>query len=231
MTKTLTIPYLDKGLYTVAEASRLSNVPSQRLRRWILGYDYRNRGVVRHSPPVWQRDFENLDDLYLSFYDLMEARFVDAFTKHKVSLHAIRRAAQKARVMYGTSHPLSCKKFQTDGRTIFAEIADEAGESELYDLIKDQYAFKKVLSPYLYDGVDFENDTPVRWRPSIGEHIVVLDPSRSFGRPILQKSGTPTEIIYHNFVAGDSIEILARVYEETKSAVSAAIDFEIALAA
>ena len=66
------------GLYTVAEASRLTGIAQGRLRSWLRGYTYRAREARTTSAPVWQRQVPEIDGaLGLGFLDLMEARFVD----------------------------------------------------------------------------------------------------------------------------------------------------------
>ena len=45
------------GIYSVPEASRLSGVASQRIRRWLRGYHYDVRGAARESAPVIAAQF------------------------------------------------------------------------------------------------------------------------------------------------------------------------------
>jgi hypothetical protein len=125
------------GLYTVPEAVRLTGIPQARLRRWLRGYT-RGAGEERAaSPPVWQCQLPGTDrTLGLGFLDLMEARFADAFRKAGVPWRVIRLGAECAREICRADHPFSSQRFRTDGRTIFAEIVDGAGEPQLLDLVK-----------------------------------------------------------------------------------------------
>ncbi len=124
------------GIYTVPEASRLTGVPAARIHRWIAGYDYKVGQETHESDPVWLSQLPKVDDrAALGFLDLMEIRFVDAFRGHGVSWKKIRLAAKRARGLFGQTHPFSTKRFQTDGRTIFAEIAGGSREHALLDLV------------------------------------------------------------------------------------------------
>lgn len=81
------------GLYTFREAALLTRVPLRDLRRWLDGYSYRDK---KHGPvsvaPLWETELADdaLDGV--SFHDLLEVRFVDAFRKHGNLPPALARA-------------------------------------------------------------------------------------------------------------------------------------------
>ncbi|MGE3944713.1 MAG: hypothetical protein AB7H90_22940 [Alphaproteobacteria bacterium] len=88
------------GLYTLAEASRLTGIPASRLRRWLCGYTYRTGDDIVTAAPVWPRQVPDVDGTVgLGFLDLIEARFVDAFRKASVPLPIVRRCAARARAL------------------------------------------------------------------------------------------------------------------------------------
>ena len=166
------------------------------------------------------------DELAIGFLDLMEARFIDAFRAHGVSLQAIRLAATRAREVVHSSHPFCTHSFKTDGKTIFAEIAQDTKDPTLLDLLQSQYAFHEVLAPYLYEGIEFETDVPARWRPMKGNRRVVLDPERQFGQPIVDREGVRTEVLAAAFRTEQSVDRVARWFEIDKRSVRAAVEFE-----
>lgn len=228
MTATSTIsPFVGIGIYSASQAARLTSIPAQSIRRWARGYRYPYRGEQRSQDPVIWSQLPELDDSFaIGFLDLMEARFIHAFRKHGVSLPAIRLAAEKARELMHSNHPFSTHSFKTDGKTIFAEIADEAKDPTLLDLVRSQYAFREVLAPYLYEGTEFEADEPARWRPMPGARSIVLDPRRQFGQPIVEREGVRTEVLAAAFHAEQSLERVARWFEVDKRSVRAAVEFE-----
>lgn len=219
------------GLYTVPEAARLARVPAQRLRRWVKGYDYLTAsGEKHHSDPVW-RPIAPIDgELAVSFRDLIEARFVNAFRGAGVSWAIIRRAATEAGRMLGTPHPFATQRFKTDGKSIFGDIGNRIGAPKLLDMARNQLAFNEVISPSLFTGLEFAADELVRWRPLGGRHLVVLDPTRSFGRPILDDSSVPTAVLAAATKAegddDDGVRRVARWFDVPPRAVTAAIEFE-----
>jgi uncharacterized protein (DUF433 family) len=216
------------GLYTVAEASRLTGVAPARLRRWLRGYTYRAGNRVATPGPVWRRQVPDIDGTVgLGFLDLIEARFVDAFCRASVPWPVIRRCAEQARALIGSDHPFSSRRFRTDGRSIFADVVDKAGEQQLLDLAKSQFAFGRVIGPSLYSGIEFsESDMPARWWPLGQETPVVIDPERSFGQPIVSDAGVPTRTLADAVAAEGSVATVARLFRVERRVVRAAIRFE-----
>jgi uncharacterized protein (DUF433 family) len=157
----------------------------------------------------------------------MEARFVDAFRKASVPWSVIRRCAEHARDLISSDHPFSSQRFRTDGRTIFAEVADQTGEQQLLDLAKSQFAFGRVIGPSLYAGIEFSNrDTPVRWWPMGQQTRVVIDPTRSFGQPIVSDGGIPTRTLADAVAAEGSVAKVALLFKLESQSVRAALRFE-----
>jgi uncharacterized protein (DUF433 family) len=222
--------YLGVGVYTKAEAAKLTGIESRRIARWIQGYTFHHGGEVYDSQPVWVRELPDLDqETLLSFRDLVEVRFVDAFRQHGVSLQLIKKVAEKAAAKFHRSHPFGSLGFRTDGRTIFAEVAEETGEQVLIDLRDDQQAFPKILQPYLYEGLEFSSEQVLRWRPVSGEGKIVLDPKRALGKPITDAESVPTQVLYQAYLAEDSVEAVADWYEVSRDSVKCAIGFEESL--
>lgn len=222
--------YLGTGIYSVAEAARLTRIPPSRIHRWLKGYKFHVDGDLHASPPVWRGQLPVLDGTFaLGFLDLIELRFVDAFRKEGVSLHHIRLALDRARSILGVEHPFCSQKFRTDGRTIFMDIEDETEDAALLDLVKSQYAFGAVLEPYLRD-LEFESDQVARWWPLGRKREVVIDPARSFGQPIVARDSVPTSVLA-KAAAIEPIDAVARWYEVSPKTVRDAVFFEKSLAA
>jgi len=222
------------GLYTFHEAARLTGIPVRDLRRWLDGYAYRNK-ATRHAVPVaplWETELAEADVDGISFHDLLEVRFVRAFRQHGVSLQTIRLASRKARELFALRHPFTSRRFQTDGRTIFASTIQESGETELLDLVKSQYAFQKLIEPSLYRGIEFgADDAAARWYPTLRSKAVVLDPEIAFGKPIVTDGAIRTSILAEAFRAEGDKQLVARLYEVPVASVEAAVAFEKRLVA
>src|ERR1700719_2030538 len=130
---------LNTGLYTVPEASRLTRISTGKVRRWIKGYDFRTSGSIRHSDAVWQGEIKPLDNkLALSFRDLLELRFVDAFIRAGVSWRTMRRAHTNAQNELETTHPFCSNRIFTDGRSILLRQGEKDSDKALVNLATDQ---------------------------------------------------------------------------------------------
>lgn len=131
------------------------------------------------------------------------------------------------RDLLSQSHPFSTRNFKTDGRDILAEIVRPGGVPELLNLVKSQWELERVVSPMLYAGLDFnEFDQPARWWPMSRKRMVVIDPRRSFGAPIVAAGGVPTEILSRAVKAEGSQKMVAWIYEIPTLAVRHAVEYE-----
>ena len=219
------------GIYTVPEASRLTGIPVSKIRRWLAGYHYRSHDDEHRSAPLWTPEVPKFGSkVEFSFRDLMELRFVNLFLERGSSLQAIRRAIEKAVEYIGVERPLSTQRFRTDGRTIFLEIAEETGEDVLFDLKRDQYAFHRMVAPSFRD-IEFEKGLPARWWPDTEAKGIVLDPRRSFGKPIVARHGVPTAALAGAYKVRRSFKLVGIDYDLPEKAVRDAVAFEERLAA
>lgn len=203
------------GVYTIAEAALLTGVPAALIRRW--GSDCRSR------------KFDAIDGQpILRFLDLMELRFVAAFRRHKIAWAAIGEAARQAAIVLDDPHPFARKRFQTDGKRIFARI-DASADLRLFDAKPRSWDFGAIVDASLYAGLDFERDQVARWYPMHPARAIEVDPARSFGRPITIE-GVPTDILDAALAAaGGNAETAAGWYDVPAASVRAAAAFEARL--
>ncbi len=207
-----------RGLYTVSDAARLTMIPPASLRRWLW------------TSPLWTPQAAVSDAFTtLGFFDLMEVRFVHAFRQQGFSLQYIRRVLEKSRSLFDLEYPLSTLKFKTDGRKIFADIDGAKTQRWLIEMPSGQHSFEFILQ-HLYEGLAWDEFGEVlTWHPR--SNRVVLDPKRSFGEPIVEKEGVPTDVLACAYVAEQSVDTVAKWYEVAPASVKDAVEFELSLAA
>ena len=220
--------YIGVGVYSLPEAERLSGISRLRIRRWMEGRDAHASDQRHRVEPIIMSDIGRVaGQLALTFADLLEVRFLDAFLAVGVKWSEIRSAAMVARTLIGSTHPFSAKMFKTDGRYILAEIADANGSLSLLRLSRNQFELR-IVSSMLFAGIEFDGDEPSRWRPPAGRGSVIIDPRRSFGAPIVAE-GVPTSILAASARAERSQREAARIYEVSRLAVRHAVAFERSL--
>ncbi len=213
--------HLGVGLYSLGEAARIVGADRSKVRRWLRPED---QLVPRVLDPR---------ERTVTFVELMELHFIQMFRAAGVSLQTIRRVSQTAANRFETNYPFSVKRFDTDGRTVFATLLKEH-ESELIveDLRCGQYVFDQVMRPFFkkldYHGVD----EVARYWPLEKKSRVVLDPDRKFGKPIDAETGVQTRALYDATVAGEGQDYaeVAKWFDVPLAAVESAVAFEHSLA-
>lgn len=217
------------GFYSVGDATRLLGVSSaSKLRGWINGWPGSKTG------PIVARDFKSTATV--SFLDLMELRFIEYFRAQGVSMPTLRRAAEMARKDWNVLHPfaLSNAHYLTDRVKIIAQAADEVGDKKTWEMASGQYLMWVTIEETIAKGVMFDpaSHLAATWRPRPGDFPdVVLDPSRAFGRPIVDSAGIPTDALFRQWKAEEgNARRVAKWFGVTDEQVQAAVSFELALA-
>jgi uncharacterized protein (DUF433 family) len=220
---------LNAGLYTVPEAARLTRISVGKIRRWLKGYDFRSGTSLRHSDAVWKSEIKPLQNkLSLSFRDLLELRFVDAFIRAGVSWRTMRRAHTKAQEQLKTTHPFCSNRIATDGRNILLRQGEEDSDQALINLATDQKEFSRIVETFLKE-LEFSGDDIVWW-PLGRQRNIVLDPKRNFGQPTAARSGVPSLVLARSAKANKSQDEVVKWYEVQPEEVRDAVEFEQSLA-
>lgn len=215
--------FVPTGSYGVPEAAKLASVNQHTARGWITpSKDGRRRQLLLP-------DLSQVDGRYaLSFLDLIDLVVVGRFREKGVSMQTIRRVYHKLAKDLDTRHPFSHRQLFTDGRTIFMGTVDDVDDPKLIEVLTQQHAMPEVLMPFLKQ-IDYgpETDTAIRWRIADG---VVLDPTRSFGKPLIAEEGTTTFVLARAYYAnGQDAELVADLFDVSPRAVRQAVAFERAL--
>ena len=124
----------------------MTNIPTSRIRRWTRGDRYRRGQTEFYSPPAVATDFPQIEGApALTFNDLVEIRFLDAFLDYGVTWKVLRIALERAQELLGRHHPFSTRMFVTDGRTIQADTVGSLGNRKVLDLVRNPYAFESII--------------------------------------------------------------------------------------
>lgn len=218
--------YLGNGIYSYGEASIITGVTYNTLRRWIEGYRRTDSG--NPISPIFESDYQKIDDKKaLSFMDVIEILFIKSFHSYGLSVQLIRKAVDRAALLLSSQHPFAIKKFYTDGKTILARIAKESEMPELIDLIKKQYQFDEIVLPELYECIDFgKYDIAERYWPEGKNKNIVIDPKINFGKPTIYGSNIPIQTLTDLYKSGQTRQDLAEWYDIDIKDVELAIYFE-----
>lgn len=227
----MSIAILNNGIYSFGEAARLLAATSpdahpalpSRVRAWF-------RGWPRRAPAVTHSDYEQVSSRcgIVSFLDLIEALVVLQLRDEGISLQYLRKVHEALASEFKIDHPFGRKKIFTDGHHIFIETADADGDVQMIELVTRllrQHTMPRVLRPYLkrleYDPVTL---LASQWNIHAG---VVIDPRRSYGKPIVNAVGMPTAILSTAYEANaKNAEVVAEWYDIRPRHVMTAVQFE-----
>lgn len=222
---------MGKGVYTIPEAARLAQVSNARITRWIAGYE---RAGVSY-PPLWNSELPAGEDepvSLVSFADLMEAKVIAAFYAHGVQIQTVRKAIETAKQVFQLERPFSSEKFQTDGKRIFIDLKDTITDDQGFmDVVTNQRTFREIIQP-TFKNIEFQQATAVRWWPLGKKKSIVVDPSRSLGKPIEHISGVPIDSLIDALHSDsdigptkEDIAYVARLFDVKESDVIDAAEF------
>ncbi|HRQ72502.1 MAG TPA: hypothetical protein PLU35_05690 [Phycisphaerales bacterium] len=208
------------GSYGIPEAARFAQVNVRTASRWMTGSGEgrRNRLLQPDLPPVNGRHA-------VSFLDLIDLLVVGRFRDEGVSLQTVRRVYSRLRESLHTPHPFGHRRLLTDGHTVFMETLDHVGDQHLEEVLTAQRAMPEILKPYLKQVV-YARDTQTALRWNIAQGIVI-DPARSFGKPVVAAEGTTTFVLARSYYANDeNTELVADLFDVSPAAVQQAVAFE-----
>jgi uncharacterized protein (DUF433 family) len=230
---------IDQGIYGIPEAAILAGVNVRTALRWFTSRT--SKGGTKH---VLKASLANREGHHaISFLDLTDLYVVGRLRELGVSFHTIRRAYEALRDRFGSDHPFSSRQLSTDGTAVFIrELADvcrddsagyragagkrapRAKRVSLENPVTRQRLFS-TLDPYL-DRLHFEGGAShaTRWHIQKG---IVIDPRRSFGKPVVEDCSVPTYILAAAFHANErDADLVARLYHCSPDAVRRADRFE-----
>lgn len=172
--------------YTLNEVRDYTGTPTALARRFVQG--------CKGREGLWGGEKVNESRrLWVSFLDLMELRFINAFHQAGWPWGRIRRLGAAARRELGLDYPFVSPRFQEAGPALFQRLAGGPAAAGQNGATADggTPAFPEIIPPLLYESADYDGDLPLRWYPGVEWEIpeigreVNLDPLRCGGDPTI----------------------------------------------
>jgi uncharacterized protein (DUF433 family) len=212
---------LGRGVYSLSEAARLTDLRAARVRAWFRSAENNNE-----VSGVFRSDYPSIgDDRAISFLDLIEVYIVGRLrdADPPVSLQHIRKVHKKLSQDFDTRHPFCMREIYHGKGKIFTRQIDT--DDSVIESLTNQNYFNAVIMPFLrkieYDDV---SRLAKLWHIADG---VVIDPTRCFGKPISESTGIATRILSSAYYAnGQDAQRVADWYDIEVDAVEAAVKFE-----
>lgn len=182
-------------------------VPPRTIFDWVVG-------SMNYQPLI---DIAEKKPARLSFVNLVELYVLASIRrKYRVRMQNVRPAIDFMKKEFNTEHPLAEHRFQTDGFNLFYKHLDS-----LYDLSRGGQQNFDFIEIYLKRIEYNPSGNPLKFYPftrldnqedSSTPRYVTIDPKICFGRPILESTSVPVEIISQKYWAGESHASLINEY-------------------
>ena len=217
---------LERPVYGFQQVDRLLVLHAGTAQRWIDGYERRGHSY----PPVVR--VESTGDEIVTWGEFVEARFLAEYRDKGVPMVKMRPAIERLRERFGIKYPLAHLKPFAMGRELVEEVQEEVGLDKALRLVvirSGQYLLTDPAEHFLRS-VDFGGDAHTgegiaqRLHPLAGNTVVMVDPLRQFGEPVVRS--VPTAVIAEMFDAGDSVEAIADLYDLPTADVEAGLRYE-----
>lgn len=222
----------DAPAYRAAEVADMLALPAGTVKAWCFGHDYRHKTDGKRKLFVRVVEPASPEDRLLSFVNLCEVHVLAAIRRHHgVKMPDVRSAIDFVRERLGVERPLASSRFLTNGISLFLEHAGQLLDVSQQGQQALREDFERALTRIEFDAKSgapillfpFTRDTAVHAEQP---RTVLVDPSRSFGRPVLAGAYVRTDVIENRFRAGDSISDMAADYNVGTAEIEEALRFE-----
>ena len=206
--------------YTLNEVRDYTGTPTALSRRFVQG--------CKGREGLWGGEKVNEGRrLWVSFLDLMELRFINAFHQAGWPWGRIRRLGAAARRELGLDYPLVSPRFQEVGPALFQRLADgPAAGPNGAAADGGPPAFPEIIPPLMYESADYDGDLPLRWYPGVEWGLpeigreVNLDARFVGGQPAVPRSRMFSWVLGKSCILDGGPEIVTRIYSLARGPVT-----------
>ena len=211
-------------MYSYADVDRHLGLHTGTARRWLNGY---TRADVAYAPVL--REASKAGDV-VTWGEFVETRLLSEYRGRGVALQRLRPAVERLRAEFG-AYPLAQARpfLDVEGRELVRRIQDEVDlprELQFVVVRSGQGLISARPVAKFVEAVDFVNGAAVRIRPPLQGSLVVFDPERQSGRPVVRS--VPTDVLLEQFNAGESLGRISRLWQLSSAEVESALRFELA---
>jgi uncharacterized protein (DUF433 family) len=221
--------------YPLDFAASLLLLPKSTLKAWVFGAEWKPKSQARRMfvPLI---DPPDRSQQMLSFVNLVEAHVLKAVRrKYLVHMVKVREAIEDLKRQFNTPHPLADVDLLAGGKDLFLKeheqllnitmgrnLAMDFLEVYLSRIGRDGALRATKLYPFVVEPIRvgkrmIEQDT---------SKVIAIDPYVSYGRPVIDGTGIPTDAIAERFWGGDSVDDLIEDFARTKREIEDALRYE-----
>ncbi len=210
-----------QGLYSTAQVVRLARIPTSTL------YSWKAKGILKPSLVIM--DGDTVVDYGYSYADLTIARLMRALRDKKLNLksvgivlhHLFERLGPPSKgwadaYIYIAGNRVFAEKRQADewgvtAATGYGQRVESRLFGDLFEELRNMEEGGSILIPQAFS------------------KAVDIDPRIMDGEPVVKDTRIPTHTLFAKFIAGKTIDELARLYGLAKHLIEKVIDYELFL--
>lgn len=221
----------ERRVYSFRQIDDILNLYAGTSARWIDGYD---RGAKSYPPVV--REERQFDDV-ATWGEFVECRLLAEYRTAGVTLQRMRPAVERLRELTNSPYPLASAQLWVapEGRELVARVQDEVGLARPLSLVLRTgqtvldwsvraSTFERSVA---WSSDDAATAEPLFITPDPQVPLVVVDPRRGYGDPVIRGRNVTTEVVRELVRAGESVDGVAEAYELTRAEVEAALAYEL----
>lgn len=196
-------------MYTLAEASRLSEVSQGTIRNWLFGYEV--EGTTK--APLFETSTKpDAREPIVSFLRLIEIVIAGRLRKAKgVPYRTVYKAYRNAKQEFSLEYPFAHLRLEAIGGHIVHMLSADRLTSSHQSLdMLEQWTLPGIVQDTIAQ-IDYaDEDLAARWFPLGRDMPVVIDPLYSSGAPTIAGRGVTVHAIHSRFKAGLFIDVIAQ---------------------
>jgi len=207
-TKFVIEPKIGEGIYSTQDISALLDLPYHKVRQAMSGF--------------WKNyTFGQKGDKSVNFLTLIE--FYTYYKLREIGIKAsvIKKAHGEISKHLNTPYPFARDIIQTDGKGIWYDLLELLINADGTQQINIAPLVKPFLSKIKFN----DKKLAERYFPLDGSDKIVVDPKLQFGQPVITGTRIKAEIIHDFYNAGESKELICKLYNLSNEQVEDAISY------
>ncbi|MGH3500139.1 MAG: DUF433 domain-containing protein [Nocardioidaceae bacterium] len=221
----MAVSLLEREIYSYGDVDRLVGLTPGTAKRWLNGY---SRGGADYAPIL--REQPRSEDV-VTWGEMVEARLLAEYRAKRVAVRHMRPAIERLRSEFGP-YPLAHARpfLEVEGHELVMQIQHEVGLADPLQLVvvrNNQLMLSDAVARFRAS-VDYDQaGSATSIVPQPRTPNILLDPTRSFGQPVIRGRAVQTSTIAEDYRAGASIGEIADLYDLTSEQVDEALRYEL----
>lgn len=196
------------GIYTVSDISLILKINKTKVRAWLKNYWDNSVVKSKHGKVI-------------NFLTLIEIYVFNTLLENGVQRKKIIAMQKNLSQQLKTDYPFAHNSFYYANQEVYAEI-----DEKKHIASNMNYILSTFIIPFAQK-IEFAPDTQIAtcFYPAGQKKNIVVNPEIMFGSPTIKGTRISTSSVYDFYKAGNSINLIANIYEIPKQTVKDIISF------